>query len=368
MASLQRALYGESVGGWDGKDHRPSASELAWHSDALRRDLGCGVLLVSLFIASAALLATDVSASEELLRNAAPGSQLWRGALGLFCALAAGSALATDLLLCPCPARSDPKYRAIRPIGHFAYLTVQCLSINTVHLSLSALADASLDPLVTPHLPDAATRAFTMLHTACHMHAEWVATTAIMLAVLYYPMALLLPVWEIEEVQPWRNRGVSAFKPLNLYSHGAAIPAALADLVLIKNRHVLARLAPPFAELAAVAVGYSILYPLSVHLGYNLHSAHTQRLKRAKAEAEHLRHAAEAHHSGGGVPRAKSHPEHAWPYGFMDELTLLGQPPPALHGWGVRPPFSGGWVILCVFGMAVHLCTLAVVRRMHVGA
>lgn len=349
MAAIQRLLYGESVGGWDA-DGRPSAVELAWHAAALRRDAACGAVLLCLFGASAAIFSADKTEhSDALLAEAEAGSHLWRGALSSICALGAASALATDLLVCPCAAAADPKYRAIRPLGHFAYLTVQCLSIITVHLTLSAVVECALDPLCAPYLPARARRVLVVLHTACHMHAEWVTAVSVCLALLFYPLALLVKQWELEEVAPWQRRGVPSFKALNLYSHGACVPFCVLDLVALKSRHLLNVLAPRFAELALWGAVYSCLYPISVHVGYNLSYARARRARRAKDEDG-------------------AHGRHAWPYGFMNELTILGPPPPALHGWGVRPPFSVGWVALALMGGTVHLLVLAAVRRMHVGA
>lgn len=349
------------MGGWD-VDGRPSAIELAWHTDALRRDAGCGLFLLGLFGASAALFSADKTEhSQALLAEAVAGTHLWRGALGSICALGAASALAVDLFVCPCAAKADPKYRAIRPLGHFAYLTVQCLSIITVHLTLSAVVECLIDPLFAPVLPTRARRALVVLHTACHMHAEWVTAVSICLALLFYPLALLIKQWELEEVVPWQRRGVPAFKALNLYSHGAAVPFCVLDLVALKSPHLLNVLAPRFAELATWGAAYSCLYPISVHIGYNLHYARARHARRVKEE--------QAAAGGAPLPRVPSvSGGHAWPYGFMNDLTILGPPPPALHGWGVRPPFSIGWVVLALTGGAVHLLVLAGVRRMHVGA
>ncbi|KAG8459865.1 hypothetical protein KFE25_014428 [Diacronema lutheri] len=355
MAALQATLYGVSRGGWDAEG-RPSARELAAHNAALRRDaVGLGVVL-ALFLSSARAFA-DARPSRQFVAACQPGEQLARGAAGLLCALGAASALAVDLLVCPCPAVSDAKYRAIRVLGHFAYLTVQSLAIISTHLAISALADVCLDPLVAPLLPASVTRAALALHAASHMHAEWVCALALVLALFFFPLALLHPQWEADEVRPWRRRGVGSFKALNLYSHGAAVPCALLELLLLRSRPLLAQLAPPFRVLAAVSIAYGSVYPLSVHIGYNLHEMRRVALERARAQR-----------ADSALPRVKSHPTHAWPYGFMDDLAQLGAPPMRLHSWGVRPPFSAGWVLLALAGTASNLLVLACVRQLHVSA
>ncbi|KAJ1629574.1 hypothetical protein T492DRAFT_873189 [Pavlovales sp. CCMP2436] len=346
MAALQRRLYGESKGGWDAEG-RPSARELASHGTALQRDAVGGAWVLLLFGVSATLFA-DAAPSVDFLAAQPPGAQLARAAIGLLCAAIAWSALLVDLLLCPCPAVADGKYRAIRTgSGHYVYLTVQSLTIITTHLSLSALANAATDKLTAPLLPAALARACLTVHAACHVHAEYVASLSLVLALLYYPAAILLPNWEEEEVVPWRRRGVHIFKRLNFYSHGAAIPGSLLDLLILKDRHLLAQLAPPYRALLAVGICYGILYPISVHVGYNWHAMHARTLareRRARAEAT----------GSDGVAPCKSHPPHEWPYGFMTELTDLGKPPAALHSWGVRPPFSTGWVLLSAIGTAAQ--------------
>lgn len=349
MASLQVRLYGESAGGWD-EDGRPSARELLAHSAALRRDLAglCGV--ACLFGASACLW-SDPEPSRLFLLASEPGEQLLRGALGALCALAAGSALAADLLVCPCPASTDPKFRAVRPLGHFCFLTVQTLAIATTHLALSAAADMALDPLV--RLPPAALDVALRLHGAAHLHAEWVCALACALALLFYPLALL-PHWHAQEVAPWTRRGVPRYRLLQLYSHGIAVPACAAELLLLRRRDLLLQLAPGLRSLALISVLYGCLYPLSVHAGYNLHALRA----RAAGQSQSARAAPPA-------PRLRGH---SWPYGFMDELTQLGKPPPLLAAWGVRPPFSAGWVLLALVGTGLKLLALLCVRRSHVGA
>lgn len=247
-------------------------------------------------------------------------------------------------------------------LGHCCYLTCQSLMIITTHLTIAALTDIVLDPLVSWLLPAPVLRGALLMHGASHMHSEWVCALSCVLSLLFYPLTLL-PKWEADEVAPWRKRGVLAYKALQLYSHGAAVPCTLFELLLLKNRHLLAQLAPAFSVLATVSVVYGSAYPLSVHVGYNLHELRVQALQRGKEEA-----ALAAAVASGALPRIKSNPGHAWPYSFMDDLTQLGKPPARLHSWGVRPPFSAGWVLLALTGTATNLLVLLCVRRFHVGA
>lgn len=342
MAAIQRLLYGESAGGWEAEG-RPSAAELAHHERALVKD---GVALAALLgVYAAAGAAVDPALSEAALAGAAPGEQLARGALGGLCALGAASALFTDLFLTPCPAASDKKWRTLSGIGHFAYLTVQCLALCSTHLALGAAADVALDPLVRPALPPAWDAALVRVHALGHASSEWTASLACVLASLYYPLALGRKEWEEEEVAPWRARGVRAFKPLNLYSHGAAVPCALADLLLVKRRALLRALTPPFGWLGALAALYAVLYPCIAHVSFNVVAAVERRAAQLDAADE-------------GV----------WPYGFMAELSNLSPPPRALARWGVRHPFSLGWVLLPLAAGSVHLAVIGATRALHKAA
>lgn len=315
MSALQSRLYGISVGGWDAEG-KPCPAELRVHALALHKDAIGLLITLGSFFAIALLCEAE----------ACPRGHGGHVMATCTCAVGAASALVADLLLNPCPALSDPKGRAIRGIGHFAYFTVNCLSLCTVHLCLSAVSEGLLLDPVARVLPWPVVHGACRLHAACHATSEFVAAAAVLLSLLYYPLALGLRRWDEEEVQPWRRRGVSSFKALNLYSHGVCVPCALADLFLVKRQWLVDGLRALWpVELFALAfVG---LYLLALHLNFSL-----------------------------AAPAA------AWPYSFMHDVSCIGPPPPSLARFGIRAPFSLGWVLLTAGAIGLKLLIIGAVQ------
>jgi len=369
MAAIQRALYGTNLEGWDASG-RPSPSELATHARALRKD-AIGLAATVLAFLALALASPDPAPGPDGARCGPGSGEPGRALAGCACFLLAASALVVDILICPCPAVSDGKHGAIEGIGHFAYLTVQCLAMCTVHLGLSAAAEALLLPAAAGVLPAWAAAAACRVHGACHATAEFVTAVTVWLAVLYYPLALGLKQWEEDEVRPWINRGVTSFKPLNLYSHGAALPAAVTDFMYVKRQWLLdaahARLGLP---VEALALAFGLAYLACVHLNWNIANNYCTWLAAGAGGGRKGRHAARA--PGPEVARSKarlassaSTPLGPWPYGFMHDLCAIQPPPRCLRRVYVRSPFSLGWLLLPVGGYAVKLGAIAAVRTLR---